>query len=475
MKIILKAIICLFVILPETGLGQTFPEFGPVIPLSVLSTAESNEALPLLAPDGQTLYFIRTESIRNFNATREIHQIWLSERTESGWSPEQKADSPLTGERNTAVVGIGSDNQLFLFGSYAKRGSPNGISISAFKDGKWTYPDQILIPGISDKNNNLGLYMHPSGKTLLISMMNGDAEDLYVSLREKKSWSEPIPLGKKINTSGYEIAPYLSDNQQYLFFSRGDDWNDADIYVTERLDDSWTEWSEPKRLPEPINSEAFDAYLSISADSSIYFTSDRNGSSDLFSSYIVKPAEPEFISAVVEININAPLDLLPVAETTPIEDETDSSIAEPAEDSQNYDLESHASADLLSHELIDELSGTVYFKGQEIAPYQRLDDIVATLVEASEKYSGFQVELIAYETSLMQVESGLNLPLARADKLLSLLVKSGLNPMSISITKMDQALPITNPGSEITRHLNERVDIQVSRISPNQLKAQNED
>lgn len=103
--------------------------------------------------------------------------------------------------------------------------------------------------------------------------------DLYYSQKlNDGSWLEPVNLGRRINTTGDEIFPYVKDT--VLFFSSNKQPNskgeDFDIfYISEYEILS----SEPSRLPSDINSTYDDFALCFrdSADMYVgYFTSNRN-------------------------------------------------------------------------------------------------------------------------------------------------------------------------------------------------------
>jgi outer membrane protein OmpA-like peptidoglycan-associated protein len=133
-------------------------------------------------------------------------------------------------------------------------------------------------------------------------------EDLYVSKRETDgSWGEPIHLGGNINTSGYEISPYLSEDTYSLFFSTdglGGE-GDADVFVSFRLDETWTNWSKPMNMGNKINSPDFDAYFIMSSNDA-YFASTRGGNSDIY--HVVTVPIPMVVEVVKEI----PVDTTPV-------------------------------------------------------------------------------------------------------------------------------------------------------------------
>jgi outer membrane protein OmpA-like peptidoglycan-associated protein len=105
------------------------------------------------------------------------------------------------------------------------------------------------------------------------------AEDIYVSLKRGGGWSEPINLGRTINTRFQEMTPHLAaDNKTLFFASNGHGGKGSrDIFTSTRLDDTWRSWSEPKNLGEAVNSPGVELSYFIPADSEYaYFTTTRN-------------------------------------------------------------------------------------------------------------------------------------------------------------------------------------------------------
>lgn len=84
-------------------------------------------------------------------------------------------------------------------------------------------------------------------------------------------------LGSTINTSESEISPFLSADKKTLYFSSKGHagYGDMDIFMAERLYNSWTVWRKPKNLGSKINSSAFDGYYSEYGDSIAFFSSNR--------------------------------------------------------------------------------------------------------------------------------------------------------------------------------------------------------
>ena len=80
----------------------------------------------------------------------------------------------------------------------------------------------------------------------LESYKTNGAEDIYVSFWDDttKSWQEPKNLGPQINTPLQELTPFLAPDNKTLFFSSNGlpGFGSRDIFVSERLDDSWNNW-----------------------------------------------------------------------------------------------------------------------------------------------------------------------------------------------------------------------------------------
>lgn len=266
-------------------------KFKEAIKLPASINSEAEESMPVVTQDGNTMYFVRSFFKDNHGGKFSGQDIWVSTK-DSTWSEATNQIKLINNKKNNAVIGIKEDgNTLYLLNSYG--GTVHGIAFTKFINGKWTKPESIPIRGIN-KDGYIGFYMNPSYDILLISMNAPDSygnEDLYVSLKDSSNrWSDPHNLGATINSSGYEISPFITKDKKYLFFASDGHpgFGDADIFVSERLYDSWDVWSVPKNLGPEINSKNFDAFFTITNDSTIYFSSNRDGeNADLYESFVV--------------------------------------------------------------------------------------------------------------------------------------------------------------------------------------------
>ncbi len=275
--------------------GQNF-NFEQAVKLSGDINSMAEESMPIISIEGNKMFFVRTFHEDNTGGKYSGQDIWMSVKNEyDEWLPATNDFDQLNNDRNNVVIGINQDETaLSLTNAYNPINTTIlGISRSIKIGNYWSKPNDIIINGIDSKNSFIGFYMNPDENVLLISMDHKNtqgAEDIYICLKsEEGTWSTPDNLGTTINTSGFEISPFISNDGKLLFFASNGHggFGDADIFMSRRLYDSWGIWSEPINLGEHINSEAFDAYFYLSSDEEAYFASNREGGlSDIYTSKV---------------------------------------------------------------------------------------------------------------------------------------------------------------------------------------------
>ena len=102
-------------------------------------------------------------------------------------------------------------------------------------------------------------------------------EDFFVSEQRDGHWEQAIPL-VAVNTKNNEGAESISADGRLIFFTacnRPDGFGSCDIYFTRNNDGRW---SPPQNAGKPVNSGAWEAQPSISANGKdLYFVSNRQG------------------------------------------------------------------------------------------------------------------------------------------------------------------------------------------------------
>jgi len=276
------------------GLQYTTPE---KLPSTVNTPFE--DTMPMLSAGGDTLYFTTVKHSRQQqDTTSKGHDIWYSVRKDGAWTTA-KNDLLNLGQFN-GVVGIGSLGQtLYLLRYQDESGSGTataGIAYSVKNRNGWQVPQRLNFRDVFTNNTFFGFFMHSSEQLLLISMRGLNSmgkEDLYVSFKDENNrWTLPKHLGPVVNSRGFEISPFLSEDGTTLYFASNghEGFGNADIFMSERLDDSWVNWSTPKNLGKPINSSAFDAYFVQGKKDEVFFVSNRGTSlADIYYSSLTSP------------------------------------------------------------------------------------------------------------------------------------------------------------------------------------------
>jgi len=242
--------------------------------------SDFSELNPLLSPDGKTLYFSRRNHPENIGGVNDKEDIWYSELGEDGqWSLAKNMGPEFNNENPNFINAVsatpdGKSVIILLGNKYQKDGKMSaGVSVSDNLSGTWSPPKPLEIENDYNFNEKANYFMANTRTALLMSVEREDSRgdrDLYVSFQKSDSlWSAPLNLGDMLNTAGEESAPFLaSDNKTLYFSSNGfSGFGGADVYMTKRLDDTWTNWSEPENMGPDINTELNDLFFNIPSTS----------------------------------------------------------------------------------------------------------------------------------------------------------------------------------------------------------------
>ncbi len=268
------------------------------------------ELLPIISADGQILYLCVQDDKANTGGEKD-QDIWYSEQNPDGsWTKRVNIGDPLNNTASNFVNYVAPGNNILWLGNrYDPGGIPggDGLSVSHRTEDGWSIPDPVEIDNYYNSNRYISVTYSPSGKTLILSIERADTygcKDLYVShLKDDGTWTEPQNMGPGINTFGDEISPFLAaDNATLYFASYGyPGYGNYDIFITRRLDESWTSWSEPKNMGPNINSEGGDAYFTIPVVGEYsYLVSSRNtfGGADIFRVKVAEIARPNPVALI---------------------------------------------------------------------------------------------------------------------------------------------------------------------------------
>jgi outer membrane protein OmpA-like peptidoglycan-associated protein len=306
LAILILKLTCL---LPIKVMSQ-FWGFSNPVRLSEKINSSAEETTPCIYIDKSKmeLYFVRTFDKNNTGGEND-QDIWVSEFNNNDWSSAKKVKN-LNNENHNAISSIVNDKAYVLYSD--RKQTSSAIKIARINDKtlpsdqKWETPEKLNFETtkIDLSNKEFGFCVSKDEKLMVLSLrMNGGygLEDLYVFNVEN---GQITHLSPDINSSGYEIAPFLSDCADTLFFASNGlgGYGNCDIFYSVRGKNIY-EWSKPVNMGKTINSSKFDAYL-IKFENTIYWSSNRDGeNADIYYSNILFPPKLNISVSGTDVSI----------------------------------------------------------------------------------------------------------------------------------------------------------------------------
>ena len=467
-----------------------------------------NDSAPLISADGSTLFFSREQQGAHNS------DIWFSTRTSTGeWTKAMPIGAPLNNKVFNSVISCSPDNKsVLLLNTYAADGSYKGccFSISHFNGTSWSVPRDAMIDNLKSYGKWLDAALSADSRTLLLSIQRPGTlgyNDLYVSFPSVEGhWQEPMNLGATINTIFNEASPFLAaDNKTLYFCSTGyPGYGNQDVFMSRRLDDSWTNWSKPINLGPSVNSAGFDAFFSIAANDSVaYLVSNANGvgGNDIFNIALPKDLTPEKVSflsgKVLDNQTNIPLQAKLTYRSLRQEKVTGSIVSElqtgnfqfilPEKDSYYISAERkgyYAQADSIAFsgegkqglrkELIIKLDPLVvgktlpirqlYFEKTKAVFLSTSFPALDNLYQLMLQNPNMKIGIVGHTDNVGDALLNQELSVQRAEAVASYLKEKGIDKARMTTNGYGGSRPIADNSKEDTRRLNRRVELVVMEL-----------
>ncbi len=292
--------------------------------MSTAINTYGDELNAVLTADQKTLFFTRLHVKENyegisFDADHDDGDIYSADYVDGKWTTAKRLEYGISNKSNNAIASVSPDgNSLLLFGRYDKASNSTdikgGVSVTHRTKNGWTYPEELKIKNYYSKSRVVNFYMVDNWQTLILCIEREDSKgfaDFYVSFKQRdESWSEPRKMEGKMNTANTDFSPFLAADGKTLYFASWDlpGYGETDMFMTKRLDDSWTKWSDPVNMGPAINNDYFNAYYKISTDGKVlYYSSEKNslGYCDIFMSELPKTLQPEPVNLIKGKVLNA--------------------------------------------------------------------------------------------------------------------------------------------------------------------------
>lgn len=189
-----------------------------------------SDLYPAVSPDGRWLVFSSYRPIPGDTSTHPNAHIWAAERRGDGWgAPVFMSEASRIGHYHSGLMFTGDgwlqftrstpdfQNQLRLRARWTGR----RLSTPSPQEEASRWNDWRRDRRVADARRT------PDGRALILEVVpvdtltgrNGPA-DLWVSERREGGWTEPRPLGARVNSSGMENFVFFSPDGRDLFFVR---------------------------------------------------------------------------------------------------------------------------------------------------------------------------------------------------------------------------------------------------------------
>ncbi|MCU0450186.1 MAG: OmpA family protein [Bernardetiaceae bacterium] len=481
--------------------------------LGAAINSPADEIVPVVSPDGRTIYFDRKNHPRNIpNPDDPFNDdIWVSEQDSTGaWQPARNLGPPLNNQSHNFVCSVTPDgNTLLLANKYLPEGkSIGGLSLSQrLGPHQWAFPQEVKVKNYYNLNKYSEFFLGSNQRVLLLAIEREDTQgsrDLYVSfIQPNNEWSEPKHLGPDLNSAATEMTPFLAPDQRTLYFATDgrSGYGETDMFVTRRLDDTWTRWSEPVNLGPQLNSRDWDASYTLDAKGeNAYFVSYNNAtakSADIFRAKLPKAVRPEAVvlikGRVYNAQTNQPIAAEVIYETLPQGQTAGTATASPGNGNyqivlpyQNtYGILAKAPGYMAVHEHIDlkqtgqyqEIERNLYLVPLQVGQNVRLNNVFFTqgtdellpasapelnrVVELLQDNPGLEIELEGHTDIDGPAHLNMKLAQERVKAIRQYLVDRGVMGRRISTQAYGPKRPITRKRDEASKQLNRRVEFKV--------------
>lgn len=229
--------------------------------------------VPIIDFNDKYLYFDRKFYYENVAGIKDRDDIWFAEKiSDNAWTIPQIFPTPINTAGSDVLFFLSPDGNVALVsGVYSGTQKSQGYSLIHKSNAGWSAPQAMNIINYRNDSTVYSATLSADLQTLILSLANDNSVggmDLFVSHYNKRdnSWSEPKSLGfAGVNSTFDEASPYLAPNNRTLYFAsnRADGLGGMDLYVSQRLDESWANWSSPRNLGKLINTSKDENSLSL--------------------------------------------------------------------------------------------------------------------------------------------------------------------------------------------------------------------
>jgi outer membrane protein OmpA-like peptidoglycan-associated protein len=246
-----------------------------------------DDYMPNSDPTGRTLYFTSkrkggtaTDAADAEEGDEDVYQINLAD---GKWSDPLLLPRPINSENNEGASTFSADGQTVVYTACGRDEGVGGcdLYIMTLEGAQWSEPKN-LGDVVNSKEWDSQPTISSDGTRIIFSSERAGGYgngDLYMI--EKNvfgEWGPPQNLGGMVNTPFSDMSPYLSPDGKTLYFASlgHPGFGSYDLFKTVYENGKW---SQPVNMGKPLNTSGGDQYFTIGGSGEVgYFASDRGGS-----------------------------------------------------------------------------------------------------------------------------------------------------------------------------------------------------
>jgi Tol biopolymer transport system component len=187
-------------------------------PILLPFSGKYRDADPFVTIDGKKLFFISDRPINGGAYTNFSYHIFYVDLNNGKVISEPKlVEMPLPNDMKPLYPSIAANGNMYFT---ATANGKNDIFLCEWKDGKYQPPQSLSFN--TAELHDIDPVVAFDESFIIFSSNNRKGlggSDLYISFHKNNSWSEPLNLGRQVNSKGTEMAPGLSWDNKKLYFT----------------------------------------------------------------------------------------------------------------------------------------------------------------------------------------------------------------------------------------------------------------
>ncbi len=177
--------------------------------------------LPYFSPNGKSLLYAKENSGANDGNT----DIWMIKKVNDKWDIPKKMNPPLSSLSREANACMTYDETIYFSSNRNCIGKENCYTADLFysKSINNQYQNVKVISECSSPNDEESIFISPNEDYIIFCRYTDNKTwmDLYISYRDYNNiWLEPQMLDSTINSKDWDRRPFVSIDNNFLFFTR---------------------------------------------------------------------------------------------------------------------------------------------------------------------------------------------------------------------------------------------------------------